>query len=137
MVKKILAALLLKILCISAFTAAYAEIPIATDSRIKTYVYNPNDVFLVVVISGFQSSIEFAEGEKIKTLSMGDSYSWSMTPIENRLFIKPLENNVRTNMTIITNLRTYQFDVVSKSEGHDYSDTSYVIRFYYPEKRGK
>ncbi|MCH9754178.1 MAG: TrbG/VirB9 family P-type conjugative transfer protein [Alphaproteobacteria bacterium] len=113
---------------------ASAEVPVATDSRIKTYVYNQNDVYLILISSGFQSSIEFEKGEVIKTLSMGDSYSWTLTPVGNRLFIKPMENNVRTNMTVITNLRTYQFDIASKSEDLDASDIAYVIRFYYPNK---
>lgn len=114
------------------FTGAFADVPIATDSRIKTYVYNQNDVYLVLINSGFQSSIEFEKGESIKTLSLGDSYSWTLTPIGNRLFIKPMESNVRTNMTIITNLRTYQFDIASKSEEQNSSDMAYVIRFFYP-----
>jgi type IV secretion system protein VirB9 len=112
--------------------SSFADVPIATDSRIKTYVYNQNDVYLVLINTGFQSSIEFEKGEHIKTLSLGDSYSWNMTPIGNRLFIKPMENNVRTNMTIITNLRTYQFDIASKSEEQNNSDMAYVIRFFYP-----
>ena len=133
MLKRVIQALLVFVV---AMQVSYAEIPIATDSRIKTYVYNQNDVYLVLINTGFQSSIEFEEGEAIKTLSMGDSYSWSLTPIGNRLFIKPMENNVRTNMTIITNMRTYQFDVVSKSPDQDHDDMAYVVRFYYPKKVG-
>ncbi len=128
MYKKIACVILL---CMN-LSSAFADVPIATDSRIKTYVYNQNDVYLVLINTGFQSSIEFEKGERIKTLSLGDSYSWNMTPIGNRLFIKPMENNVRTNMTIITNLRTYQFDIASKSEEQNNSDMAYVIRFFYP-----
>lgn len=131
MYSKITKFLILSVLYM-VFSIAHAEIPIATDSRIKTYIYNDNDVYLVLVGGGFQSSVEFEKGEKVQTLSMGDAYSWSITPIENRLFIKPLENNIRTNMTVITNFRTYQFDIVSKSDNANDSDISYVIRFYYP-----
>ncbi len=113
---------------------AFAEIPIATDNRIKTYVYNQNDIYLVLMESGFQTSIEFANGEQIQTLSLGNSYAWSITPVSNRLFIKPLENNIRTNMTVITNYRTYQFDLVSKDENDSDIDIAYVVRFYYPKK---
>jgi type IV secretion system protein VirB9 len=111
-----------------------AEVPIATDSRIKTYVYNENDVYLLLINTGFQSSIEFEKGEKVQTLSLGDSYSWSITPVDNRLVIKPLENNVRTNMMVITNIRNYQFDIVSKSDDNN-QDISYVVKFYYPKVR--
>lgn len=112
------------------------DLAITSDNRIKTYIYNPNEVYLIVVHSGFQSHIEFAKGEEIQTISMGDSYAWKITPLGNRLFIKPLEKNIRTNMTILTNKRTYQFDIVARElDGEDDKDLVYVIRFYYPSKK--
>ena len=119
-------------------SAAYddRDIPITTDSRIKTYLYSPNEVYLMVLHYGFQSHIEFGKNEKIETLTVGDSYAWKITPLDNRLFIKPLEKNIRTNMTIITNLRTYQFDIVAKElEDGDERDLVYLVRFLYPRKR--
>jgi type IV secretion system protein VirB9 len=112
------------------------DLAITTDNRIKTYIYNPNEVYLLVLHYGFQSQIEFAKNEEIQNLVMGDSYVWKINPLENRLFIRPLEKNSRTNLTIITNKRTYQFDIVSKEleEGHE-KDLVYLIRFYYPKKR--
>ena len=114
------------------------DLPITTDNRIKTYIYNPNEVFLLVLHFGFQSHIEFAKNEEIQTITLGDSYAWKITPLANRLFIKPLEKNIRTNMTIITNKRTYQFDIVAKElEDGEEKDLVYVIRFYYPKKKGQ
>ena len=112
------------------------DLAITTDNRIKTYVYNPNEVYLLVLHYGFQSQIEFAKNEEIQNIVMGDSYVWKINPLENRLFIRPLEKNSRTNLTIITNKRTYQFDIVSKEleEGYE-KDLVYLIKFYYPKKR--
>lgn len=46
-----------------------------------------------------------------------------------------MERNIRTNMTIITNKKTYQFDLVAKElESGDEKDLVYVIRFQYPKK---
>ena len=47
-----------------------------------------------------------------------------------------MENNIRTNMTIKTNKRTYQFDIVAREldEGEE-KDLVYLIRFYYPKKQ--
>ena len=132
--KSLIAIFLISILFVKH---SYSEVPIATDSRIKTYVYNENDVYLLLISSGFQSSVEFAPGEKIQTISLGDSYSWSITPMDNRLIIKPLENNVRTNMMVITSLRNYNFDIVSTSEDGLTHDISYVVRFHYPKIRGR
>ncbi len=111
------------------------DIALTTDSRIKTYIYSPNEVFLLVLHYGFQSYIEFAKGENIDTVTLGDSFAWKFTPLGNKLFIKPLEKNIRTNMTIITNKRTYQFDIVAKEllEGED-KDLVYVVRFQYPRR---
>lgn len=112
-----------------------SDLPITIDNRIKTYVYNPNEVYLLVLHFGFQSHIEFAKGEEIETLSLGDTYAWKLTPLGNRLFVKPLEKNIKTNMTIITNKRTYQFDLVAKDlEEEDEKDLVYLVRFLYPRK---
>lgn len=111
------------------------DIPLTTDSRIRTYIYSPNEIFLLPLHHGFQSHIEFAKSEEIQTISLGDSYAWKITPLQNRLFIRPLEKNIRTNMTIITNKRTYQFDLVAQEyeEGKE-ADLVYVVKFQYPRK---
>jgi type IV secretion system protein VirB9 len=129
--------LLILLTFISTISYAYDEdIPITTDSRIKTYIYSPNEVYLLVLHYGFQSHIEFAKDEKIETITLGDSYAWKVTPLGHRLFIKPMEKNIRTNMTIITSIRTYQFDIVAKElDGGDEKDLVYVIRFHYPKKK--
>jgi type IV secretion system protein VirB9 len=132
----IIARIFIIILFLGNFTNALAsQNSIITDSRIKTYVYSPNDVYLLVLHYGFLSHIEFAKNESIETITLGDSFAWKVTPLGNRLFIKPLERNIRTNMTIITNKRTYQFDIVAKEllSGEE-KDLVYVIRFQYPKK---
>ncbi len=129
----------LSILILMLSGYCYAEdIPLTTDNRIRTYIYNPNEVYLLLLHFGFQSSIEFDKNEEIHTISTGDAYAWKITTLENRIFIKPLEKNIRTNMTIITNKRTYQFDIVAKDfeEGKE-EDLTYVVRFYYPKKNNK
>jgi len=132
---KIFWSILLMLISSFAYANDRGDIPLTVDNRIKTYVYNPNEVYLLVVHSGFQSQIELSKGEEIKTISLGDAYAWKITPLENRIFVKPLEKNIRTNMTILTNKRSYQFDVVAKDLDYgDDQDLVYVIRFYYPSK---
>ncbi|MCE3233099.1 MAG: type secretion system protein VirB9 [Rickettsiaceae bacterium] len=114
---------------------AQAALPIATDSRIKTFVYNENEVFHLTLHYGYQSNIEFAIGEEIETLSVGNSYSWKITPVDRRLFIKPLEGSAKTNMTVITNKRTYQFELESKDPTDSVDEELvYVVRFFYPSE---
>jgi len=116
------------------YSGAQAAKPIATDSRIKTFVYNESEVFRVVVHYGYQTSIEFAEGEEIQTISVGNSFAWQLTPVGRRLFTRPLEENILTNMTIITNLRTYQFEIQSKLLSYTVDEELvYVVRFFFPD----
>ena len=134
-IKKLLTRLPLITICYLFFISNIFAIdnPISTDSRIKTLIYNPNEIFRVVVHYNFQTSIEFEKNEEIKTISTGNSYAWQLTPMDNRLFIKPLEDNILTNMTIITNKRVYQFEVQSKPySGYVDNELVYVARFYFP-----
>ncbi len=121
-------------LVLAASREAFAFLPVPTDSRIKTFVYNENDVFHIVVHYGYQSSIEFAKNEEIQATSLGNSYAWKYSTIGRRLFITALEGSSHTNMTVITNKRTYQFDIESKdpSAGVD-DELVYVVRFFYPD----
>lgn len=130
---RVLSLILLMLFQISAYAS---NAPAAIDSRIKTYVYSENEVFRIVVNYGYQTSIEFSEGEEIQTISVGNNYLWQLTPVGKRLFIKPLEDNVVTNMTILTNKRSYQFEMQSKNLTGASSDEelAYVIRFFYPDE---
>ncbi len=124
--------LMISICCFAA--AAIADEPITTDNRVKTYIFNENEVYNITIFYGYQTSIEFAKGEEVVTISMGDSYAWKINSIGHRLFIKPLEDDMHTNMTIITNKRAYQFDLFSKkADGSLSKELVYVMRFYYPE----
>jgi type IV secretion system protein VirB9 len=108
--------------------------PVALDSRIKTYIYSENEVFRLTVHYGYQTSIEFADGEEIQTISAGNNYAWQIVPVGRRLFLKPLEENVSTNMTILTNKRAYHFDVESRMAGGAIEDELvYVVRFFFPD----
>lgn len=122
------------VLLSSTMSSVYGEVPITTDSRIKTFVYNENEVYPLVVHFGYQSSIEFAQGEEAEVTSVGDSYAWKLSRVGRRLFIKTLEANAHTNLTVITNKRTYQFDMLSKMPDDQLdAELVYVVRFFYPE----
>jgi type IV secretion system protein VirB9 len=108
--------------------------PIATDSRIRTVRYSANEVYQFIGHYGYQSAIELEEGEKILTVSVGDSVAWLINPSGNRLFLKPIEQNALTNMTIISDKRTYLFELHAE-ETKDIRDKNMVFsyRFIYPQ----
>lgn len=137
---KFLGGVLAKFFLLCFFTIghvpAFAQLanPVTTDSRIRTLVYNPNEVYELKFYYGYQSFIEFAEDEEIEMISIGEAFAWRLTPAGKRLFIRPLEIAGHTNMTIISNRRTYHFDIRSgEYDGKADEELIYTIRFFYPQ----
>lgn len=108
--------------------------PIASDSRIKTFVYNENDVYRLLTHYGYQLNIEFGNKEEIETISVGDRTGWQIIPAGSRLFVRGMEDKAHTNMTVVTNRHAYQFDLYASPPGEQgWDELVYVVRFYYPE----
>lgn len=108
--------------------------PVATDNRIRTVRFSPNEVFKFLGHYGYQSSIEFSPEEVIQTVSVGDSIAWLIDPAKDRLFIKPIEQDAMTNMTVITDQRTYHFELHAReTENIQDNDMVFVLRFVYPD----
>ena len=121
--------------CISASFAApqISTNPVTIDKRIKNIIYNESSVYELKFWVGYQSIIEFAKNETIETIAVGDPYPWKITPIDRRLFIKPSEPGVITNMTVITSKRIYYFEISSDYASDKPTDNVvYVARFFYP-----
>jgi type IV secretion system protein VirB9 len=127
--------ILLKILLLLFFAhSSFAQVPPTTDSRIRTLVYNPNEVYELTFFYGYQSFIEFSTDEEIEMISIGEAFAWRLTPAGKRLFVRPLEIAAHTNMTIITNRRTYHFDIRSSEYNGKADETLvYTVRFFYPQ----
>lgn len=123
------------VMTVVSMSAVKAQDAVVTDSRIKTLVYNPNDVFSLLMVYGYQSNIEFSSKEDIQTVSVGDRVGWQIVPSGHRLFIRPQEFGAHTNMTVITNKRAYQFDLKSAPDENlpESEELVYVARFFYPE----
>lgn len=105
------------------------------DDRIKILRYDANDIFTIYTLYGYQTNIEFSRGEVIRTISIGDRSLWQVVPSGHRIFIRPMDDNVTTNMTVITSRYTYQFDLKSgRGSLRSNPNMVYVARFTYPEK---
>lgn len=119
-----------------ASAAVDAFTPVATDSRIKTFVYSENDVFNIVTHYGYQSNIEFGVQEEVETISVGDRVPFQVIPAGRRLFIRAMMANARTNMTVVTNKHAYQFDITSvPAPVMPNEELVYVVRFFYPDDK--
>lgn len=115
----------------AAAALALAAPALADDPRLKTLVF---DEAQVVRIDGkvlVQTTIKFAPDEVIENVAIGDSTAWQVQPnkAQTILFVKPLEPTARTNMTVVTDKRTYLFDLVASPK----NAALYVLQFRYPE----
>lgn len=103
-----------------------------TDSKVKNYCYKEDSVYALYLHPGFQSHIVLSSNEEVKTISIAESYAFKINIVNNRIFIKALEGNIHTNMSIITNKHSYEFDVIVKSFDDNKKDIPYLIKFNYP-----
>lgn len=137
MARKHCVALCVVALSIAGISPAFAlqePRPIATDYRIRTVRYSSNEVYKFLGHYGYQSTIEFGKDETIETISIGDSLAWLIDPSANRLFIKPIEQDATTNMTVITNKHIYQFELHAReTENIRDARMMFVMRFAYPQ----
>jgi type IV secretion system protein VirB9 len=138
MIRKIFLQTIVIIVLIAQNSYALRESrPTSMDSRIRVLSYSPDDVFKYVGYYGYQASIELGKDEVVSSISMGDTTSWQIVPSGNRIFIKPMEPDATTNMTLITNKRTYFFELYAE-EAADIRDPDMVfnVKFLYPDEEG-
>lgn len=123
----------LVVLSPAASMAVQESSSLSTDNRIRTYIYDPNEVFVFTGHYRFQSSIELSPDETIQNISIGDSVSWQIIPSGSRIFLKPIDQDATTNMTVITDKRIYHFELYAE-EADDIRDEEMIfsVRFSYP-----
>jgi type IV secretion system protein VirB9 len=100
------------------------------DPRLQSVAYAPDQVILLEGAPGYQMTIELSPDERAETIAIGDSSAWQVTANKrgDLLFVKALTGGVATNMTVITNVRTYNFDLAPASS----AQMAYTVRFHYP-----
>jgi len=116
---------------LAALALALAGPLAAQDSRLQTLVFDENAVVRIEGRVKVQTTIKFAPDEIIENVAIGDSAAWQVQPnkAQTILFVKPLEPAARTNMTVVTDKRTYLFDLVASPR----NAALYVLQFRYPE----
>lgn len=105
------------------------------DIRVRDALYDPDQVYIIETDLRFATTIHFGAGERFEAVIAGDTESFEVTPIANLgnvVSIKPHVARAVTNMTVITNRRTYSFEL---REGHIDGATGrfYEVRFQYPQ----
>ena len=115
-----------------------AVLAISYDKRINYEVYSPDRVFTIKTAVGKATTIQFEKDENLVSdpsslLALGDINAWTLGVKGYNVTFKPSERRPNTNLTIVTNKRTYLFDLVNVSRGKE----QYVVRFTYPKTKAE
>ncbi len=125
-----------------AFLCALLAVPIAAqvrptpgegDQRLQSVRYDPEQVVQLPVAPGFQLMVSLAPGERIETIAVGDSSAWQVTASKRGdvFFVKNVQATTMTNMTVISDARTYSFELIPT--GNYGGDTTYTVKFTYAD----
>jgi type IV secretion system protein VirB9 len=114
----------------------------AADSRIKTVIYHPDQVYEITTAYGVATTISFAEDEEVLGVSLGDPSVWQIVPIGHTLNIKPIGLSPDTNLTVWTNQRLYLFYLKTLEpsiengqvkKANNQQDLLYLLKFIYQD----
>jgi type IV secretion system protein VirB9 len=98
-----------------AAAAHGAQLPEAgkKDARIRFATYDPYDVVTIYARYGLETHIVLDADEKVVDMTGGDTKAWGVTTKMDRsgVFIKPAADLPASNIHVVTNKRTYTFDL--------------------------
>lgn len=114
-------------------------LPAPGDPRIRITAYSSDRIYRLHGYAGYQVDVQFAPGEHFVGAGVGDAKGVAFASAANHLFIKPRAAHVATNLTVLTNRRTYLFDYTASPgfPGRDDPDVIYTLRFEYPLTRSR
>ena len=135
-------------LCLSGSIAYAASIPnhAHQDSRIQYVDYDPDNVVKIRAKIGHTVTVQLDKSEDAEkgVVAMGDAQAWNMAVKGNNLIFKPTATSPATNLTVITDKRTYVFDLSlagcikgKKRRCVEIQQPTYLLRFHYPTEEEK
>ena len=109
--------------------------PFPQDSRIRSFSYSEHEVYRLDTYMRFITSIEFARGETIESIQVGDSESWQIVRLERGdiLSVKPLIDGAYTNMTVYSDRHPYTFELRARKGQAGSPNLNYRVSFRYPQ----
>jgi len=116
-----------------AAVASSAQEP--ADPRLRVIDYRPTFVLPLTTFVGYHVHFEFAPDEYFVNLGAGDTSSLDVGAEGNHLLLKPTQPNGGTNLTILTNRRTYFVDFRALGRAPHADEAIYSVVFRYPETR--
>lgn len=123
---------LLLIACAARVSGQVQPLPAGGNLHLQQVEYDPGEIVQLRGSPGYQLMVELSPDEQVQNVAVGDSAAWqvSVNKQGDRLFLKPVQPGVATNMTVVTSVRIYSFDLQSM-EGPS-PDMPYTVEFRYP-----
>lgn len=116
----------------SSALAEQVPIPSPSDSHVRTVPYSRSDMTRLNLAFGKRTHIELSPDEVTTYISTGDDDAWDIGPeknVRNHVFLKPIGGKPDTNLVLITNKRTYNFNLYLVKPEEYYAS----LLFTYPE----
>ena len=129
---KLIAALLLGFIFAAPASANVQPMPGAGDPHLQSVDYSAGQIVELRGAPGYQMMVELSPDEQVQSVALGDSTAWQVNVGKrgDRLFLKPTQPETSTNMTVVTSVRVYNFDLASLSGPTP--DMPYTVQFRYP-----
>lgn len=127
-------AVLLAVMFFTASPAAGQVSPRAEtgNSHLQVVEYESSQVIQLRGVLGYQIMVELSPDEQVQTVALGDGSAWQVSVSKggDRLFLKPSQPGASTNLTVVTSVRVYNFELEAFSGPSE--DIPYAVRFNYP-----
>jgi type IV secretion system protein VirB9 len=101
------------------------------DARIRTAVYDANQVYRIQGYVGYEIDLQFEQGESFVGIGAGDIDALSFVSQDNHLFIKPKASHINTNLTVLTTRRPYQFAYTASPLRADASEPEVIFAIHF------
>lgn len=105
-----------------------------TDPRIRTAMYNADEVYRLSGFVGYHVDLEFEPDESFVGISAGDPEALTYSAHDNVLTLRPKAPTAQMNLTVTTTKRRYYFDytIYSRIPNRFGDEVMYAVRFTYP-----
>lgn len=102
------------------------------DPHIQSVAYDPQQVVGLHVAGGYAVTVQFSPEERIETVTLGNAAGWSVQVNRraDHLVVKPAGVAPPTNLTVISDQRTYNFTLYGATPGEGVQP--YLVSFTYP-----
>ena len=81
------------------------------DPRIRYVDYDPNEVVTLEAVVGIVVHVVLEPGETYLAHAFGDAKAWDLAYRQNHVFIKAIATDADSNLTLVTDRRSYHFAV--------------------------